>query len=469
METKKGISRGNFIKLLGIAGGASIISACEKIINPPQSTPTGAITPEVDVQHSTAPTETTQPTPTLEPTANPTPTETVEPVISLTDVEFQGKSDEELKTIAPKAKTQELGFIDGTELTPDVVVRGGKGANYILYKNLNTKNIELAWNAETGTQEHAIYATYEKEIAGEVYKGIPCLFLTDQTVLDETGGGGWLGLNPEFPDAEKRLGDAFQAALGMYYWASKIQPAIVNYAFEKGLPNFEEIPGYENLRHELENIKDRTYQSQYVGYNKAPGYLRDKIAAFMRDKFLVSLATSKTTGESMDVQFKAKRATRVDLAKQKIIVTKFFCSGEHKLGNWLIWTDIVFGYKIPSFRFITQTESDAVTLLVDQIKYDRSNYLYGGHIVGFLRYFFGDNLFIGLPYIPGQAPYETMTLGSSDYTTGFATTLCPPELQPEIIQQHYASFGMPGFTDKYSYDRAFPGQQSALKFYKSAQ
>ena len=319
METKKGISRGNFIKLLGIAGGASIISACERVINPPQSTSTDAITPEVNVPHSATPTETTQPTATLEPTANPTPTETIEPVVSLTDVEFQAKSDEELKIISPKPKIEELGFPVGTQLSPDTIIRGGEGANYILYKNPQTTNIELAWNAETGIQEHAIYSTYEKEINGEVCKGIPCLFLTNASVLEEEGGGGWFGLNPDFPDAQDRVGRAFNTALGIYYWCKVIRPTDysfgMSYDYKKKLPDFSDIPGYANLTEELENI----YTSNYF-YDTGSGPLRERIGSYMSDKFLFILNEKRKSGDPMEIRLKAVRSEPVDLVEQKLFI-----------------------------------------------------------------------------------------------------------------------------------------------------
>jgi hypothetical protein len=462
---RNSLTRRQFIKgaALSFFGLGTTACGLDKLINPSAYTPNETPQPEIPTAtkfpDTPTPFQPVQDTPTVEPLPTSIPTESV---LRLTADELNSKSDEELKLIAPKPNLEQLGFSPDTTLIPDIIIRGGEGANYVLYRNPNTKNIELAWNAETGSQEHAIYATYEKEIAGEIYKGIPCLFLTDQTVLDESGGGGWLGLNELFPDAEERLGNAFQAALGFYYWTKKVQP-VGNYAFDKGLPNFEEIPGYENLRYELESIFD---PNRKRGYNKADGPLRDKVAGYIRDYFLITLAVNKSLNKPMEVQLKAKFAPYIDLTQQKLIVGKFIHTGKQRYGTWFIWVDIHEGSRINAFKFITQSDISTTTLLIDQVRYDKANYLYGGHIVGFLRYFFGDYLYAPVPYLPGRIPLDGETVNSPEFTTGYATILCPPELQPEAIKEYYAKFGLPVVTDEYSFNHALPGQQSAIKFYK---
>jgi hypothetical protein len=458
--TRKKVAQGAMVGVMALAGCYMPVTAI----------PTSTVSREANTPAVTevvpAITETLAPItePTQTETAVPTETATPEVVLTLTSEEFLAKTDEELKNLAPVPDIEALGFPEGTELIPDIVIREGEGANFILYKNNATGNIELAWDAETGIHEHAIYSTYEAKIGEEVYKGIPLLILSDPSILDESGGGGWFGLDPAFPDAEEEVGNAFQAALGMYYWTQIVKTGDKR-LFEHETPDLSDVPGYRNLENELINVRSVPWI-----YEQISGPLRDGIADYVRDKFLISLNQKKNSGESIDITLKAKRAVPVDLSKQNIFIIKFICSDEYKKDiinkSRITALESLKSKEISSFSFITQTSAYPVILEIDGLKYDKHNYLYGGKFTGFLRYFFGDYLFSYFSINARRKPPDNSTGYSPDFTTGFATTLCPPDKQPAYILEYYNLWGLPTDTIDYSPSVPYPNQHCIVNFIK---
>ncbi len=462
------LTRREFLELAGLA---LTTAACGKVVRTLET-----LTPTAAPKSTDTPKPPTS-TPTESPTETPTTTPTEDPyrAVILTQEQLASMSDAEVRQAAPTPNITELGFPPGTQLVPEVVGRWGEGSNYVIYKNPATNDYELAWNPETGAVEHAIYApAHEAEIAGERCTGIPLLIISDKTILAEDGGGGYFALNHEvIPDSQARVGQAFNSALAVYWWGTRGPGALDRRClFDHGLPDFSEIPGHETLTAELEAVRDPNWW-----YDKASGPLRDRIVAFMRDKFLLTLNQKKQLGEPMDVTLKALRAASVDLTRQKVMVTRFVCTGDYQPtsgGIHDIFMAQVCANNLASLPFVEQTSN--VNLRVDDVKYDVTNYQYGDKLTLLLRCLFGKSHEYYLPdYTPGYVPNPNSSdpnerIGHcSDNTTGFATILCPPDFQPPVIKEYYDRLFLPALTHQYSVRRPFPGQQSAVNFVTRAQ
>ena len=278
------------------------------------------------------------------------------------------------------------------------------------------------------------------------------------------------------PDSQARVAEAFCAALGVYHWRTKVGSGDRNHIFDSGLPEsrFLDIPGFETMASELEAI----HNSQWFYYDQMSGPLRDQVVDYMKQRFLLTLNQKRKSGESMNVTLMANNATAIDLTRQKVAVIKFthsedFPSTDRFLSE--IFYDISYTERARTFRWVSQTPNDRLNLTVDGVRRDMMPYLYGGEWSVFLRSFFGKP-FNPLPgfspdSIPDPNPSDPGEIASfsSDITTGYATILCPPELQPTEIQQYCAALFLPATTVGYSCTRPYPDQQSAVNFVRRAQ
>lgn len=350
------------------------------------------------------------------------------------------------------------------QLSPYKILRNPGGESYALYQGENGI-VYLARNIETGTIEHAVYATYEGEIGGEIYQGIPILVLTDKTLLEQKRGdkvdGGWFGLNPVVPDAQERVGDAFQQALGLYYWVKKERPnersPFLNHTLYKyEMPDFTRVPGYAYLKAEFEKI----YDHYHYGYDQASGELRSKLNAFWRDLFLMTLKEKKAAGEPLELRLKDKGGTVVDFTKINSVVVKFVLSGKYIFPK-PIWDSRNAAGDFGGLHFVRADLSPAsVTLYVDDFSYNSRDIFYGSKLTAWLRYFWGATYFSPTNYKPGF--YGNF---SEDFTPGIAAAMCPLDLQPEkVIRETYYKFGLPFRTFNYSPLYPLPGQNCAVKY-----
>jgi hypothetical protein len=368
--------------------------------------------------------------PTTEPTqtVTATPMETAVPEIfsKLTSEEFLAKSDEELRNIAPVPDIEALGFPEGTQLTPDVIIRGGEGANYVLYKRGESGLQELAWNAETGAIEHAVYGkakTYkilDRETVQEVeVEGIPILFLTSPKVLETDGG--WFGPNPDprfynpeqnserLNNPQEMLGEAFMQALGVWYWGRYLHPGERIPSQYDQAKSLAEIPPLDNFN----PVEYTGYYSTYspINLNRHQIALLGK---YWRDLFLLDLEKKRQSNQQLEIELKNKGDDNVDLTKTDVFIVRFDMIEYHEqaINHWIDWAlQIETVSDSNTLRFIEGNVSpNAITLVVDQPAYtigrvNRHVPFFGGYVSFFLRYFFG---------------YKWV-----EYTSNVAGALCP--------------------------------------------
>ncbi|OGG20809.1 hypothetical protein A3D03_03970 [Candidatus Gottesmanbacteria bacterium RIFCSPHIGHO2_02_FULL_40_13] len=357
-----------------------------------------------------------------------------EPVATLTNEQIVSMDDGQILQQAPQLNSTEYQFDTEFPLVADEVIRGGEGANYVVYKD-ETGNYHLVWNIETGEVNHAIYApAYEGEIGGEVHKGIPLLVLTDNSVLKPENGGGWFGLNPDYTDAQARIAEAFQIALGMRYWDSKIKPAD-NFPFSHGLPDFKDVPGYETLKQELERYFSPPNHAPIP--HETPKYLRVKIANYLRDKFLLDLKTAKEEGMPFLVRMKDKGRTYADLAGINTFIIDFTDSGKMTfLGDNQRRSESLLAYNKISYYFISAlTAPGSFRLTVDNWKYDyNTNRWFGGEFLALLRYAFAGQYYAAGGYELGR---KWVQESSSDFTHQIAAEMLSDKVvadNPELAE-----------------------------------
>jgi hypothetical protein len=418
----------------------------------PESTPAAITQPVPGIPAMTetpAPTATFTAEPTQTETATQTPTETATPetVSTLTSEEFLSKTDEELRAVAPLPDIKALGFPEGIQLTPDVIIRGGEGGNYVLYRSSRMGMVEMAWNAGTGEQMHAAYGPAQRYTLhdGRTVTGLSILFVNSPAMVAHDSG--WFGPNPdpryydanlnpaELQSPEQRLSEALMRSLGMGHWFA-VHTGDPDPRRNDTIPSLAEVPGFE-------------------GFVNRPRFMsaeqRNQLSVFWRNTLLADMLDAQAAGENLQLEVPVVGDRYVPLVPGATVVVRLDRLQDHPADfrSWKEFNNIMWGPNNATIRNISgRSIINGLFLVTDQPGYGPSTDQTIG--IGMYPALFVRSLFSGKAYSADYYDPEGTQIFSQDYSYGVMVPMCPEWSMPAMYK--FGRYSIPAlFGDEHYY------------------